>query len=85
VSFTLIPSVIIASDGIRITLDSFSIAVSTVYGPLTEIELSFLWSVKIIKFRELGSIEIVPLSKVAAPKNVESIKSKMMSEMISGK
>ena len=40
VSFALIPRVNIASDGMRMISDSFSIALSTVYGPLTVMELS---------------------------------------------
>ena len=68
----------------RITSVSFSIAESTVYGPLTEIVL-LLSSAKIIKFLELGSIEIVPSSKVAAPINVEIIKIRIITEIINGK
>ena len=84
VSLTSIPRVSIASAGTRISYDSFSIAVSTVYGPLTEIVLS-LSSLKIIKFLEFGSIEITPFSNVATPRNVDSIKIKRISEIIRGK
>ena len=86
VSLIFAPNVIIASEGILIWSDSFSMAGPIVKGPLAEIELSLgELSAYTIRFLELGSIDRTPLSKCAAPMNVEIIKSSRIIEMIIGK